>query len=123
MIYRKRELVFTSKTLIIQNANWLKDGYSILQRIRILLSWGKSTKIPTKERMRYIIHYRQTVNNTLEKEETPEIPVTGYIIGDQPKRETIDTKHPSKRKTTQRGQIASIRQLSKQQIFDSTKGK
>ena len=48
-------------------------------------------RIPTKERKRYIIHYRQNVNNTLEKEETPEIPVTGYIIGGQPKRETIVT--------------------------------
>ena len=39
-------------------------------------------RTPTKERIRYIIHYRQNVNNILEKEETPEIPVTGYIIGD-----------------------------------------
>jgi hypothetical protein len=43
-------------------------------------------RIPTKERRRYIIHYRQNVNNILEKEETPEIPVTGYIIGDYPKQ-------------------------------------
>ena len=50
-------------------------------------------RIPTKERMRHIIHYRQTVNNILEKEETPEIPVTGYIIGGQPKRETIVTNN------------------------------
>ena len=29
---RRRELVFTSKTLIIQNTNWLKDGHSNPQR-------------------------------------------------------------------------------------------
>ena len=27
------------------------------------------------------------MNNTLEKEETPGIPITGHIIGDQPRRE------------------------------------
>ena len=35
--------------------------------------------------MRYIIYYRQNVDNILAWKETPGIPVTGYIIGDQPK--------------------------------------
>ena len=41
--------------------------------------------------MRYIIYYRQNVDNILAWKETPGIPVTGYIIGDLPKRETIVT--------------------------------
>ena len=62
--------------------------------------------------MRYIIYYRQNVDNTLAWKETPGIPVTGYIIGDLPKTwigfYCQNTHHPKHK-------------LVKGWMFDSTK--
>ena len=65
--------------------------------------------------MRYIIYYRQNVDNTLAWKETPGIPVTRYIIGDRSKRELVFTA-----KTLIILKRAK-RTLIKGWIFDSTK--
>ena len=68
--------------------------------------------------MRYIIHYRQNVNNTLEKEETPGIPITGHIIGDQPRRESGNIPETL---IIQKGGLKKKTQLTGW-TFDSAKG-
>ena len=55
--------------------NWLKDGYSILQRIRILLSWGESAK--DSNQRAHEIYYSLPADREqyTRKEKTPEIPI------------------------------------------------
>ena len=70
MTDRKRELVFTSKTLIIQKEGLkkkidLQDGHSTPQLENESYSNGEGQKASNKEHMRYIIHYRQNMDSIL----------------------------------------------------------